>query len=301
MKKTIIWLSIILVIASGIYIYMTQEPVLVFDLLDNSNTSQKVVKKFRAQNSLHASASGQFSAEQLKRLLDFIPANNSDTWIIDLRQESHGFINGIPVSWYKNRNSGNIDQTCNEIFARENKLLSALRKKDNVTIYTIKKLPDGDVTGETPVVTAISTVQSEEQLVNSLGANYQRFYVLDHHHPCDQEVDNFVKFIKSSVRTDTWLHFHCRGGKGRSSTFMAMYDIVLNAHRFSFEPLMKRQAVMGNIELSKIPAHPDKQWKADPAKQRYMFLEQFYAYVTDPQGYSVASWTDWLRANSTKN
>lgn len=302
MKKTIILFSLVSIIliatvVAGIYMFMPPKPVLVFDLVDNTNSFQKIAKKFRVQNSLRISASGQFSAEQLKRLLNFIPVGPQNTWIIDLRQESHGFINGMPVSWYGNKNSGNINLSPDEVISREQKLLETIRHKSSVTIYTIKKLSDGEISGENPDKIVVDTVSSEQQLVHTLGAKYKRLFVLDHHKPDDQTIDNFVNFVSQEVKPGDWLHFHCRGGKGRASTFMAMYDILLNAKQASFAAIMQHQISIGNIDLSQISSEPGKLWKANAAKERQLFLQRFYDYVNDPHGYGESSWSSWSAVN----
>src|SRR5258708_7019779 len=54
---------------------------------------------------LNASASGQFSQQGLEKILELIPSNH--ILLLDLREESHGFINGIAVSWYSEKDWGN--------------------------------------------------------------------------------------------------------------------------------------------------------------------------------------------------
>ena len=60
-------------------------------------------------DSLHASASGQPSLAALKTLYDKIHElePNAKIFMIDLRQESHGFANSLPVSWYVDHNAAN--------------------------------------------------------------------------------------------------------------------------------------------------------------------------------------------------
>ena len=64
---------------------------------------------------LHISGSGQFSESGLKIIQEIIPPNFSII-DIDLREESHGFINGIAVSWkneFNNANKGlTIPESC---------------------------------------------------------------------------------------------------------------------------------------------------------------------------------------------
>src|SRR5213594_4166265 len=49
---------------------------------------------------LHASGSGEFTADNLKLLLTRM---HGPVTIFDLRQETHIFVNGLPVSWFATR------------------------------------------------------------------------------------------------------------------------------------------------------------------------------------------------------
>ena len=66
---------------------------------------------------------------------------------------------------------------------------------------------------------------------------YCRFPTTDHVRPRDTEVDAFVAFA-STLPTDTWLHFHCRGGDGRTTTFLVMHDTMHNAPGVSIEDIL---------------------------------------------------------------
>jgi hypothetical protein len=273
------------------------ELLLVFDV---TQAEAQVAKKFRICEDLHASASGQFSVDELPKILRAIPAaRRQDIWIIDLRQESHGFIDGLPVSWVTDRNSANIHKTAAQIASAEKKLLQDLTAHKTVTVYTLKKLEGGKITSETPTTMIPESVETEQHLVTSFDAQYMRIYALDHNKPSDEEVDNFVHFIKHKVKPRHWLHFHCRGGGGRSSTFIAMYDMIRNAREITFTEIIQRQAKIGNIKLDGVPTTINKLWKTGGAQERYVFLRKFYAYVQDPQGYKMRSWSAWQELPQT--
>ncbi len=261
-------------------------------VFDSTVTETQTAKQYRVATDLRASASGQFSGDELCNLLTAIPAIKSQIWIIDLRQESHGFIDGIPVSWYLAKNGGNINKSSTQIQKEETKLLFELSKQKSVAVYKIIKLGGGKVSFGPATTMIPELVETEQQLVTSHGANYKRIYVLDHNKPDDREVDQFINFIRK-VKPQDWLHFHCRGGKGRSSTFIVMYDIIRNGHNSSLDKIIQRQVKLGNIQLDKLPIGHDKQWKSAASKQRYEFLQKFYKYVLDSNGYRKGTWSSW--------
>src|SRR4029450_7810396 len=61
---------------------------------------------------LHASGSGEFTADNLRLLLTRM---HGPVTIFDLRQETHIFVNGLPASWYATRDWANVDRSQTEI------------------------------------------------------------------------------------------------------------------------------------------------------------------------------------------
>jgi hypothetical protein len=61
---------------------------------------------------LHASGGGEFTADNLKLLLKRMPG---PVTIFDLRQETHIFVNGLPVSWFATRDWANVGRRQTEI------------------------------------------------------------------------------------------------------------------------------------------------------------------------------------------
>lgn len=63
---------------------------------------------------LNVSASQQFSEYNFSLLLEAIRTSLSIT-VVDLRQESHGFINEFAVSWMSSKNDANKGLTRNQV------------------------------------------------------------------------------------------------------------------------------------------------------------------------------------------
>src|SRR5262249_52788723 len=160
--------------------------------------------------------SSQFSEKTLRAVRDKMPGS---LFIVDLRRESHGFVNGIPISWYEPRNASNIGLSRDQILRMEEKQLAFL--SNPLTIQRIVKKSSGVIEASEPLEITIKNIETEAQLAKRLNLHYIRIPVLDHHRPNDEAVDEFVTLVKS-LPPDTWLYFHCRGGKGRSTTFMTL-------------------------------------------------------------------------------
>lgn len=80
---------------------------------------------------LQASGSAQFSLNQFSALTKALQENGAkDIYIVDLRQENHGFFNNDAVSWYGKRDWANIGKSRKEIIRQEMNLLKANLNKN---------------------------------------------------------------------------------------------------------------------------------------------------------------------------
>lgn len=109
--------------------------------------------------------------------------------------------------------------------------------------------------------------------MKKLGLEYIRLPVRDHWKPADEIIDQFVCFVKALPK-DAWVHFHCHGGSGRTTTFLVMYDIIRNGPHVNLKDI--------------------EDWLNVGALKRLDIIEKFYLYVQDPDGYLSRSWTEWL-------
>lgn len=70
------------------------------------------------------SGSGQFTKENIQKLsekVQQVSQNLEKLIVIDLRMESHGFINGLPVTWKVENGDDNIQMSPQEIILKEKK------------------------------------------------------------------------------------------------------------------------------------------------------------------------------------
>ena len=222
---------------------------------------------------LRFSASGQFSEQTLKEILKGKDPNQ--VWIVDLRLESHLFIDGMPISWYGVRNLTNQGLSKEAVLQDELQKAAKIKKDKNLQVAIIKskvggKILDFEMTAQTPHL-----VETEEQLLKRVGVHYVRLPVLDRNPPSQAVLEAYVQFI-SQLPDNAWVHLHCRAGKGRASTFAVIYDILKNGKLVSLETILKRQAYFGSKDLTKMPSKPEDLWKLEPAKARLNMIESFY-------------------------
>lgn len=243
-------------------------------ILDNKNINT-LPSSFRsteqAKNNdvakLNISGSAQFSGKGFSLLLKKLPTRN--VVVVDLREESHGLIDGYPVSWVLKGNNKN--------WANEGKTLSEIEQDEVTRLFQTEQ--EGVVSlkfhnnfYQRIVVQSAST---EKLLVESSGIKYLRLPVTDNHKPTPETVDRFVNFVKL-LPPNTWLHFHCRAGKGRTTTFMVLYDIIRNGQNTKLKKIIKRQHDLGGSNLFNL--HDADDPDHENLAERLEFIKKFYQY-----------------------
>lgn len=220
-------------------------------------------------SSLKISGSSQFSEKGLNIIKKRLQSGK--IVIVDLREESHGLMNGIPVSWMDMHNAANKGKSLDEITRDESRRLKDLLGMHEVII---EKLPGRDEEGESIEETMeVKTTCSEQEACRASAVDYIRFPVTDDSRPTEKTVNDFIKFFKNRP-AGIWLHFHCKDGNGRTTTFLAMCDMIENAKKVSFDDIIARQHCLGGANLLK-SGDPDN-WRYPLEVERTAFLKEFY-------------------------
>ena len=227
---------------------------------DKLNTQNSEELNISGLNTLNISGSQQFCEGNLPLVIDSI-GNSLPITVIDLRQESHGFINGSPVSWANALNDATKGLTKDEVMLDEYNKLSSIKLNVPISYYNHKN-----------VIVVPKKVEDEEHLVNSKSLSYIRIPVTDGKIPTDDMVDYFVELISLQPK-NSWLHFHCKQGIGRTTTFMIMYDMMKNSKDVTADDIIGRQLLLANFDESHI--------KSFNNNERINFLKNFYRYCKE--------------------
>lgn len=238
----------------------------------DSTSSVGLPIRLRDIPTLNISGSAQFTKDQLLNLKNSI--NKDNICIVDLRQESHGMINDLAISFlnpYKDLNNG---FTTEQTIKAENSLLNKIKIGNTIQLYKHTGIFIKDIT--------VDFISNESQLVTEADMQYKRFAVKDNSAPTPDIVDEFVEFIKNKP-DDIHLHFHCAAGKGRTTSFMVMYQAMKNNSNLTLEQLLSYQYNIGGVNL-----HDNN--------IQYNFLEDFCNYVqkNKDSNYSI-SYSQWIK------
>jgi hypothetical protein len=252
------------------------------DALSNKKSETLIVRdsasitglpdRFRDIPNLNISGSAQFTSEQVTNLRDGI--NKPNICIVDLRQESHGLVNDYAISFFNPTKDLNNGFTTEQTIKTEDLLLSKIKLNDNLNIYRKTGVLFKELT--------VNFVSNESSVVNKSGMEYKRYAVKDNGAPTAEIVDQFVEFVKTKP-SDLHLHFHCDAGEGRTTTFMSMYQILMNNTNLSLEQILSYQYNVGGVNL-----HDNK--------TQFEFLEDFYNYVSKNKSNNyTTTYSEWIK------
>lgn len=255
------------------------------------NLDKNYIPARQGLDNLDISGSAQFSPGQFRTLIKYLKAQtDKNIYIIDLRQETHGFFNDKQaVSWYGLHDWGNINKSTAQIIADERQQLNAQIGK-MVEIGTIKS--DKVLSTDN---TKVKSAMTEKDLVHKYGLNYIRITATDHIWPKPEYIDQFIDLYRT-LPPNAWLHFHCEAGAGRTTEFMAMYDILKNPD-VPLKDILYRQYLIGGNYVA-YTVNPDKSnsWKDIYYNQKAIMIEKFYQYAQQNHYNNYqTSWSEWLK------
>lgn len=257
-------------------------------LLDTEDPST-LPRNWRTLNFLNASGSGQFSLGQYKKMKEIL--FNKALIVIDLRQESHGLINDLAISWYSKNNTFNQNKSTEQIRKDEEKKMKEIFNKKKI------KLQQSSHSVFIKIQKNITTATTEKQFLEKEKVLYFRIPAPDYQKPRDQDVDEFIeiykKYLYKPANHNQWVHFHCAAGKGRTTTFLTMYDMMKNFQSFNQKEITERQYHMGGIDLfnSQKKNKERKNW----FEERMIFLKKFDLYVRENGPSYQSTWSVWLK------
>ena len=242
---------------------------------------------------LHASGGGEFTTDGFKLLLG---RTRGPVTVFDLRQETHIFVNGLPISWFATHDWANVGRTHNEIEGDEAARVKSLKAGSKIVVHPGAAIKKPGVTSSTPENVTVEHASMEREVVEANRAAYVRLTVTDHARPLDEEVDRFILAVRT-MPENGWAHFHCEAGRGRTTTFMVLYDMLRNANRVSLEVIVRRQQLLGYDYDVLRPADPGN-WKAPYTDDRIAFVRAFYRYAHANPGGQPQLWSEWLNAGT---
>lgn len=192
-----------------------------------------------ASGSNAVAGSSQADPEQLRQLVDQYDIGAD----VDLREESHGFIQvpkgqgrqrqpgdqWLSVSYTNAVNWPNPGIKTHKLEKTERKLLEQAMKAGKMSFYRVSKSGDAklenvDVQQAETERQAIRQISDERVAEGKSPVEYYRVPITDEMPPTPKAVDKLVDAHKAAAGKP--MYFHCRQGRGRTTTAMVLDDIM---------------------------------------------------------------------------
>lgn len=232
-------------------------------------------------SALRCSGSAQLSAAgfaALRARLAHVPP--ALLHVVDLRQESHGFLNGAAVSWYARSNWGCVGLAEDEALALEQLRLRLLAAAEWVEVASAADVKQSKQSKQGATLATVEVrperVEDEAQVLALPPGQYVRLPVADHARPSDAVVERFVRFV-DALDADAHLHFHCRGGKGRTVTFFVLLDLLRSGDQRPLAAILDRQQRLHDYDMRRLPELSAA--KAPTIRERLEFVEEFARFA----------------------
>lgn len=239
---------------------------------------------FRRDESLRIAGGGQPSKTTLAHLHEQLGLSiDTPLWVIDLRQESHGYLNEDAVSWHGVANAANRGKAAESVERDEQQRL-AEAIDTNVQAVPMGHYDEAHI--PYTFAEAVTGFATERHIARKSGLGYVRIAATDMRWPEPQAIDDFVRFYRSLPQEHGWLYFHCQAGQGRTTTFMVLYEI-LELPDCTADEAIAHQRTLGGADLS--------------SGARYEGICRFAQYVRANRATDFAqSWSDWLSAQPSQ-
>lgn len=250
-------------------------------------------------NEMRASASNQYSQVGITLLIEKIKKRAPKVVVVDLRHDDHLFVNGLNVSSFESKEALLEPRSPEQIKASVQALKQMILARKGIVVHGIDtKYPKNDFDDRFNLLVAPDIVETPEELVTRLGAEYLLIGTKRFSDASDDDIDRFIDYTRQ-MSSDTWYHFHCKKGKSRTTLFMTLFDMMQNAGKVSMEDIVKRQRVIGGSDLLDItPKDPSWPEEKESKKHWVVFLARFHKYAQDNKATGFAkSWSAWSMEN----
>lgn len=242
---------------------------------------------------LKLSASSDFSSKELDALVAEIRKHHDGPiTIVDLRNETHGMLNGNHLSLYGKQNWDNIGLSREQIVEAEKEIIHG------TVGHQIEA--GGTNPGGRKTTLDVTSAETEAEACARKGIGYFRLTVLDHCFSDPRSIDDFIAFVQALPK-DTWLHFHCQAGMGRTNMFLVFYDFLRNPDVPEKDIIYRHFNLGGNFMYYKGDKENEEAYKVPLAQEKAEMIPLVYRYIQEqqPKGFKV-SWTEWKARQRAK-
>jgi hypothetical protein len=133
---------------------------------------------------------------------------------------------------------------------------------------------------------------SEAALAEKYGFSYKTVIIGSRFVAEDKHIEEIISFF-DTLPQDAWVHFHCAHGLGRTSMLLVMLDIMRNAPKVALKDIVKRQHLLGSVDLFDTVVWSHGGYRKQMLENRKKFVEDFYAFIIQRKAGGIQQWSAW--------
>ncbi len=257
LKNILITFGVIFLVIVGIEVQDTMRQSGYFRTMQDPISSKETVN-LKGLRELQIAGGPPISFSDLKEKM---PSKN--IIVVGGLYDKHGYINGIPAT-YLSYNGG---VSLKHYFWRL------------IYTHTLKAHPELTI--------------PEEQEAKNHGLKYVYFVIGSKVNNSPQVIDKFIHFL-DTLAPDTWVYYHCRHGKGRTSIMLVLADIFANAPEVSLQDIVKRQYLLGSEDLFNTTPWAKGTYGKAMLENRKQFISDFYEFICQRKAGGEQTWSTWI-------
>lgn len=144
----------------------------------------------------------------------------------------------------------------------------------------------------------VEQITPESEMALRYGFGYKNIQVDSRIRTPEANVEEFITYFDQAPK-DVWFHFHCRHGKGRTSMALVMLDIMKNAPQVALKDIVKRQHLLGSVDLFDTALWDKGTYSENALLRRATFIQDFYAFICQRKAGGIQRWPEWLKKGRT--
>ncbi len=140
-------------------------------------------------------------------------------------------------------------------------------------------------------------IRTEDEEARTYGFGYKKVIIGSKFTASDKNIEEIISYF-DHLPENHWLHFHCAHGSGRTSMLIVMIDIMKNAPKVALKDIVRRQHLLGSVDLFDTTVWPGGHYTQTMLDNRKKFVENFYGFICQRKEGGIQSWSEWHEQQS---
>lgn len=135
-------------------------------------------------------------------------------------------------------------------------------------------------------------IVNEEDELKKYGIGYKKIAIPSKFVSTDAMIDELIHFFETES-DNAWIHVHCANGHGRTTMALSMLDIIKNAPAVPLEDIVKRQYLLGSVDLFDTRVWARGHYTQEQLDHRKAVIVNFYDFICQKKAGGIQTYSEW--------